>query len=51
MVLLELSEKSICEIAYEVGFCDQNNFTKQFKIHTGTTPKKYREQHFPNKKD
>jgi len=43
LVLLELSEKSICDIAIEVGFYDQNNFTKQFKLHTGTTPRKYRE--------
>ena len=43
--LLELSEKSICDIALEVGFCDQNNFTKQFKLHTGTTPRKYRAQY------
>jgi len=45
LALLELSEKSICDIALEVGFCDQNSFTKQFKLHTGTTPMKYRKQH------
>ena len=47
--LLELSEKSICEIALEVGFSDQNSFTKQFKLHTGTTPGKYRVQHSINR--
>jgi transcriptional regulator GlxA family with amidase domain len=44
MELLEISEKNIVEIAYEVGFGDQNNFTKQFKLRTGMTPTQYRGQ-------
>jgi AraC-like DNA-binding protein len=44
MELLEISGKNVMEIAYEVGFGDQNNFAKQFKLRTGMTPTQYRGQ-------
>jgi AraC-like DNA-binding protein len=44
MELLEISEKNVGEIADEVGFGDQNNFAKQFKLRTGMTPTQYRGQ-------
>jgi two-component system response regulator YesN len=40
--LLEHSEKSCTEIAYEVGFNDQSYFIKHFKRLTGITPARYR---------
>ena len=36
---------SIADIANLVGFDDQSYFTKQFKLVTGLSPKKYREKH------
>jgi AraC-like DNA-binding protein len=32
---------SIAQVALEVGYADQSNFTKQFKRLTGVTPKRY----------
>ena len=40
--LLERTERSCTEIAYDVGFGDQSYFTKQFRRRTGITPAKYR---------
>lgn len=40
--LLEESEKSCAEIAYEVGFSDQSYFAKNFRRATGFTPREYR---------
>lgn len=42
--LLELTEKSIAEIAEEAGFKDASYFTKSFKASLGMTPKEYRNQ-------
>ena len=39
---LTLSDKTIAEIAIEVGFCDQSHFGKRFQKATGMTPKAYR---------
>lgn len=39
------SNDSIYQIAYSLGFKDNSNFTKHFKLHTGQTPKAFREQH------
>ena len=36
------SDKSISEIAYELGFEHPSHFTKLFKTQTGSTPKAYR---------
>ena len=36
---------SISEIATDFGFCDQSAFTKQFRKHTGYTPRKFRQLH------
>jgi AraC-like DNA-binding protein len=35
-------ERSIAEIATDVGFCDQSAFTQHFRKHIGVTPYKYR---------
>jgi AraC-like DNA-binding protein len=40
--LLGHSEKSLADIALEVGFADQSHFTKAFRRRQGTTPKEYR---------
>lgn len=40
--LLELTEKSINEIAEECGFTDASYFTKTFRTNFGMTPKDYR---------
>ena len=42
--LLELTDKSIGEIAEETGFKDASYFTKSFKTSFGMTPKEYRNQ-------
>lgn len=39
--LLESTELSISEIAYELDFCDTAYFHKCFQSHTGMTPKQY----------
>ena len=36
------SDKSISEIAYELGFKYPQHFTRTFKQHVGSTPKEYR---------
>ncbi len=43
-LLLETS-LSIAEIAHLTGFEDQSYFTKQFKLLTGFSPKKFKEKH------
>jgi AraC-like DNA-binding protein len=40
--LLENTDKSCTDIAYEVGFTDQSHFIKHFKRVTGITPARYR---------
>ncbi|QDT12825.1 helix-turn-helix domain-containing protein [Planctomycetes bacterium K23_9] len=35
-------DKSIADIAIQVGFCDQSAFTQHFRKHIGVTPYKYR---------
>jgi AraC-like DNA-binding protein len=40
--LLERSDKSCGEIAYEVGYTDQSYFIKHFRRLTGSTPARYR---------
>ena len=42
--LLELTDKSVGEIAEEAGFNDASYFTKSFKTSFGMTPKEYRNQ-------
>ena len=42
--LLELTDKSIGEIAEETGFKDASYFTKSFKSSFGLTPKEYRNE-------
>lgn len=39
--LLIQGEKSLAEIAVEIGFYDQSHFAQQFKRHCGITPKKF----------
>lgn len=40
--LLKISKKTINEIAYETGFNSANNFIREFKLKTNTTPNQYR---------
>ncbi len=40
--LIVAGEKSMLEIALELGFCSQSHFNKMFKAHTGQTPAEYR---------
>jgi two-component system response regulator YesN len=40
--LLELTEKSVSDIAEECGFTDASYFTKTFRTAFGMTPKDYR---------
>lgn len=40
--LLSYSNKSICEIAFSVGYNYQSHFTKVFKKYEGMTPQEYR---------
>ena len=40
--MLELTDKSIGEIAEETGFTDASYFAKSFKATFGITPKEYR---------
>jgi AraC-like DNA-binding protein len=40
--LLERTDKTCAEIAYESGFGDQSYFIKHFKRLTGTTPARFR---------
>jgi len=42
--LLMTTDKSIADIAVEVGFFDQSHFIKAFKRERGTTPGKYRRE-------
>jgi AraC family transcriptional regulator len=42
-VLLSVTQLSVAEIAYRVGFANQSHFTAQFRKLVGTTPKHYRE--------
>jgi len=44
-VLLSTSEIKLAEIADNIGFRDQNYFTKVFKKAAGLTPSQYREQY------
>ena len=45
--LLE-EEKSICEVTYDAGFCDQSHMDRCFQKIVGLTPKEYREATKPN---
>lgn len=41
-VLLSVTQLSVAEIAYRVGFANQSHFTAQFRKLVGATPKQYR---------
>lgn len=40
--LLRHSDRRVTEIAFDVGFNDSNYFTRQFRKHTGLSPRDYR---------
>lgn len=42
--LLQQSDDPICEIALDLGYCDQSAFTAQFRRRMGLTPHRYRRQ-------
>jgi len=39
------SDEPIAQIAAEYGFCDQSAFTRQFRLRTGMTPRRFRLRH------
>lgn len=41
--LIYYTQKSMTEIAHELGFSDKSNFSKYFKKHTGHTPKAFKQ--------
>ena len=41
-LLLYTTEQTVKEVAYALGFCDQNYFIRLFRKVTGITPQKYR---------
>jgi AraC-like DNA-binding protein len=43
--LLRSDDRSITEIAYDVGFSDSNYFTRQFRKAMGMTPRDYRKRY------
>ena len=44
--LLIATDKTIGEIAFETGFCDQSHLTREFSKIVGMTPKNFRKQYF-----
>ena len=44
--LLETTDKLLTDIAAETGFYDHAHFVKTFKRIVGTTPSRYRKQHW-----
>lgn len=46
--LLE-EEKSVCEAAYDAGFCDQSHLDRCFQKIVGLTPKEYQNAARPDK--
>lgn len=48
--MLRNSDRSISEIARELGYSDRSNFVRFFKKFTGITPAKYRKRHLKIKK-
>lgn len=50
-LLLEQRNKSIKQIAAELNFPEQFTFRKYFKLHTGVSPKEYRNSHALEQKE
>ena len=48
MQLLQMTGKSLGEIAFELGFSDSNYFGRQFKKITGSSPNEYRKKLWKN---
>ena len=48
--LLE-EEKSVCEVTYDAGFCDQSHLDRCFQKIVGMTPKEYKEASTPSEPD
>ena len=48
--LLE-EEKSVCEVTYDAGFCDQSHLDRCFQKIVGMTPKEYKEASTPSESD
>lgn len=44
-VALRDGHESITAISQRLGFCDQSDFTRQLRRHTGATPAEYRKRH------
>lgn len=42
--LMKTTDKPLCEIALECGFCSLSHFTRSFKKHTDMLPKDYRKR-------
>ncbi len=41
---LRTGRHSVARVAFDLGFCDQSNFTRHFRRHTGVTPTAYLRQ-------
>ena len=44
-MLLRDTEKTLTDIAFEVGFCDSNYFGRQFKRFAASAPGEYRKKY------
>ena len=42
--LLRSTDKSVTDIAFDVGFADSNYFSRQFRSALGISPREYRKQ-------
>lgn len=47
-IMIKIGEKSMLDIALEIGFCSQSHFNRIFKEQTGKTPSQYRSDAFSN---
>ena len=47
MDIIETSDHSICEVAYEVGFGDLRSFQRAFKKYTNLTPSEFKKSILP----
>ena len=49
--LLSMTDMTIGEICFKVGFASPSYFTKRFREYTNTIPKEYRQEHNKKKRN